>query len=137
MCPIHSKSNRDHSRLKLATFRMKSFLWMEKYGDEPLGGFGFVADFSEVGVGLYVSENIKVHSNVRMSFESQDSTTYKGVVIWSQRYSLEQHFVGHKALSYRIGIKFLFGTEAERRRYVEYYHDVKNRVLAIKPGLIF
>jgi hypothetical protein len=58
-------------------------------------------------------------------------------VIWAQRFALEQHFVGHEALSYRLGLKLLFGSEAERKRYVEFFEELKKKATFLQPGMIF
>lgn len=138
MCPIHHlKGNkRSTERLRLATVRLKAFVWSDK-SEEPLRGFGFVADMSENGVGLYLGEKLAVGESVRVAFESVDAPVYKGSVVWVARYALEQHFVGRKALSFRVGINFLFVSEAERQRFVSYTDSVRKHAMIVQPGMVF
>lgn len=138
MCPIHHfKNKRSSQRLKLATVRLKTYLWPRKDSDAPLEGFGFVADMSESGVGIYLGEKLGVGQAVRLAFESKGAPVYKGAVIWVSRYTLDQHFVGRKSLSFRIGIKFVFASEAERQRYAKFMEDVRRHATAVQPGMVF
>lgn len=139
MCPIHHlsvKSNRSKSRLRLATTRTKVFVWVNG-DDEIKKAFGFVADFSETGVGIYCSDKMAKNIGLRIAIETEEGESFRGTVIWCNRYSLEQHFVGHKAMSYRVGIKLIFSSEAERQRYVKYYMDLQKRAMAVRPGMVF
>lgn len=139
MCPVHhlsKKSQRTKERLRLSTARLKSFIWR---GDDqaPIEGFGFVADFSETGLGLYFGEKVAKGQQVRVALSSEGAESFRGNVIWCNRYSMEQNFVGHKALSYRVGIKLVFSSEAERQRYVAYFKSLQDQALVIRPGMIF
>ena len=139
MCPIHyfNDDKRAKERLRLTTVRLKSFLWSERQDGDALKGFGFVSDFSDTGVGLYMPRKFSIDQIVRVAFETEDAAAYRGSVVWSHRFSLEQHFVGHDALSYRLGVKFLFGSEAERKRYVVFLDELKKNAKFLNPGMIF
>lgn len=138
MCPIHHfrDDKRAKERLRLTTVRLKSFLWSERR-DEAMQGFGFVSDFSDTGVGLYLPKKLNLDEAVRVAFETEEAAAYRGNVVWTNRFALEQHFVGHEALSYRVGLKLMFGSEAERRRYVAYLEDLQKKAQFLNPGMIF
>lgn len=125
---------RVQERLRLVTARHKIFLWPHDSTD-PIPGFGFVSDFSDEGVGFYIGQKLKLQTPVRISFEDAGSVSYRGTVIWTARINQSQNFIGHSAMKYRMGIRFLFGTEAERKRYCSYYEDVLRRVQAITLGI--
>jgi hypothetical protein len=140
MCPVHHPGRDGRSaqeRLRLTTFRLKVFIWVSGAEGDPQEGFGFASDFSSSGVGVYLGQRIAPASSVRLAFESAVSTTYKGVVMWANRFSLRQQFIGHESLSYRMGLRFQFGSEAERRRYLDYREEVKQRILQLKPGITY
>lgn len=134
MSPIHhpGKSRaRAEERLKFATFRLRCFVWTERGDEGPFTGFGFASDLSETGAGLYVGVRLNPGTNLRVAFESESSPTYRAVLMWCQRHSLEQRFFGHPALEHRIGLRLQFITEAERQRYLEYYRELASRVLLL------
>lgn len=142
MSPIHrpGKDNkRSQERLRLITYRLRVFVWHGTKSETPErdDGFSFVSDFSNGGVGIYLSDKISAGSSVRVAFETATSATFKGIVQWENRVSYRQQFIGHEALSYRVGVKFLFGSEAERQRYLKYLEEVKQKVAAIKPGMAY
>jgi hypothetical protein len=129
---------RSQERLRLTTYRLRVFLWPED-GEclERYDGFSFVSDFSFGGVGLYLATKIAVGESVRVAFDSPEGPTFKAIVAWENRISYRQQFLGHDSLSHRLGLKFQFGTEAERQRYLEYFEQLKARVLQIAPGMNF
>jgi PilZ domain len=136
MCPVHNpgrSKSRSAERLRFATFRLNCFLWVENHNEGPHSGFGFAADISETGAGLYVGIRLNPGAQVRVAFESETSPTYRAVLMWCQRYSLEQHFMGHPALDHRVGLRLQFITEAERQRYLEYFKSLGERVKLLAP----
>ena len=124
---IKKANKRTFERLKMATFRLRAYVWVgrEKI---PLQGFVFVADFSELSVGIYLEKNIKITTPVLISFESSEGTPFKGKIAWCNRYSLGQKFLGHESLSHRAGVQFSFANEQERQRYFDYLIEIKSRV---------
>src|SRR5262245_23900859 len=103
MCPVHHlgrASQRAGDRLRFVTFRVRCYLWLEATDEGPLHGFGFAADVSENGAGLYLDTRIPKGTAVRISLEEEGNTPYRGVVAWCQRYSLEQKFLGHHTLDH-------------------------------------
>ena len=145
MSPIHNhlkkkggqKDKRAEERLRLATNRIAVYLWEKAEGEEPVKSFCFLAEISASGVGLFSENPIAPGSALRIAFETKDGPTYRATVIWSNRYSLRQNFVGHESLSFRVGIKLRFVSEAERQRYLKYVEEVTARALAVEPGIKF
>lgn len=135
LIPRNRDRKRIHERLRLVTARHKVFLWPDGNRGDPISGFGFVADFSDEGVGIYLPERIKVRTTLYLAFEDTNAVTYRGNVMWSEQVKLSQGFFGHSAMNYRIGIKFLFASEAERQRYIEYFSAVQKRVQQITLGI--
>jgi hypothetical protein len=128
MCPVHhigKSSKRMNERLRFATYRIKCFLLVGKSQPEPLTGFGFAADISEAGIGIYIDKKLTVGTPVLVSLEDEGSEPYAGVVAWCQRYTLEQRFHGHSALDHRVGVRFQFQSEADRQRYLMYFNELK------------
>jgi len=119
-------------RLRLLTTRLKIYIWSAQEEGEPSAGFGLVGDVSPTGVGVFASRPFTVGASVRLGFEHLDGITFRGVVAWSNRYSLEQKFVGHEALQYRVGIRCQFGSEAERQRFIAYQKELQSRALLIR-----
>lgn len=140
--PIHHKrrkgsdKQRIHERLRMITHRMSAYVWTLD-SSEPIKGFSFVADLSAGGAGLYLAKPVKDGAQVRVSFESEASPSFQGAAMWCQRYTLQQHFLGHDILSYRIGIKFRFASEAERLRYTKFLDEVESRLRIINAGMVF
>ncbi len=140
--PVHHRrkkganKERIHERLRMVTHRMSAFVWSAD-DVEPIKGFSFVADLSAGGAGLYLSKNIKDGAQVRVTFESQTNPSFQGTIVWSQRYTLEQHFLGHDILSYRVGVKFRFASEPERERYAKFLEEVEARLRIINSRMIF
>lgn len=135
MCPIHHQgkdSRRANERLRLATTRLKIYVWNARSEGTPNEGFGFLADISPSGVGIFLGEKLAAGTHVRLGFETADGMSFRGAVAWSMRYSLEQHFLGHSALSFRMGVRLLFGSEAERQRYLTYQKELCDRALALQ-----
>lgn len=140
MSPVHhrqKKNRRTRERLLSATLRYRVFLWDSREEEAALEGFGFVSDFSEAGLGAYIGRRIPPGTNVRIAFESLAGVTYRGVVMWAKRYTLSQGFIGHAALSYQVGVKYLFGSEAERQRYLAFLQEARSKVLMLEPGMKF
>jgi hypothetical protein len=140
--PIHhrrkkgSDKGRVHERLRMVTHRMSAYVWCPGE-DEPIKGFSFVADLSAGGAGLYLSKQIKDGSQVRVAFESETSPSFQGTAVWCQRYTLEQHFLGHDMLSFRVGVKFRFASEPERERYTKFLDEVEARLRIINSKMFF
>lgn len=124
---VKPPSKRARIRLKMATARLRAYIW-EGETAEPLEGFAFIADFSEDGIGLYIEKKLRVTGFVRVSFESRESSPFRTRVAWSERFALEQKFIGHDSLSYRAGLQFVFGSEDERQRYLGYFNELRERV---------
>jgi len=140
MSPIHHPSRtkkRVSERLRFATYRIKCYLWIENKEARAVEGFGFAADVSETGVGMYTDAKIPKGTFVRMALESEDSTSYRGYVAWCQRYALEQRFHGHESLDHRLGVSFLFESEAERQRYLMYFNDLRKRATFLNGDFKF
>lgn len=141
MCPIHHppgrRDRRSEARLRQATFRMRVYVWPSAAEEEPLVGFCFFSEFSPSGAGLFLEKELAPASSVRLAFESVDGPTYRASVIWANRFAFKQHFVGHEALSCRVGVRFQFGSEAERQRYLKYLEEIKGRALLISSGMKF
>jgi len=136
MAPIYSKKNaRAHERLRMITFRIRAYVW-DANGKIFHAGFAFVSDFSENGIGLYLGKKLKLEEHVQIAFESENNPTIKATVVWCERYSLEQKFLGHAALSYRAGFHFLFASEMERQRYLSYLQEIKNKASDIKHSSV-
>lgn len=122
-------------RLRLATSRLRTFLWNEKKDtDVAIKGFSFVAEISSGGVGLYVDHAMSVGTTVKLAFEAKDATAFRGQVVWCGRFTLGQKFFGKEAVTHRLGIKMLFGSEAERQRFMTYTNELKGRVLFLEKS---
>ncbi len=136
MCPIHRFGENDHKKviekLRFTTFRVRSFLWLEGVEPKKLDGFSFISDFTQTGVGLYLKEKIGTTSRVRLAFEDEEAVSYRGTVVWANRFAFRQQFLGHEALQFRIGIRYHFGSEAERQRYLMYLNELRERALVVK-----
>jgi hypothetical protein len=141
MCPIHHppgrRERRSEERLRQATFRLRVYVWQSMAEEEPLAGFCFLSEFSPSGAGLFLEKELAPASFVRLAFESVDGPTYRASVVWANRFALRQQFVGHEALSYRVGVRFQFVSEAERQRYLKYLEELKGRALLIESGMKF
>ncbi len=141
MCPIHRFGESDHKKLieklRFTTFRIRSFLWLEGAEPKRFEGFSFVSDFSQTGVGLYLKEKISATSRVRLAFEEEQAVSYRGTVVWANRFAFRQQFLGHEALQFRIGIRYHFGSEAERQRYLKYLNEMRERALQVKGTMKF
>jgi hypothetical protein len=137
--PIHHKGREEPpaGRLRLTTTRLRVFLWDEALSVEPVAGFSFLSDVSKQGVGVYLERKIRPGNPVRVAFERLDAATLRGSVSWANRFSFRQGFLGRESLPFLIGIKFLFGSEAERQRYLKFLRETEKRVLAIEPGMRF
>lgn len=136
MSNVHHPQKSDaraSERLRLLTTRLRIYVWNSREDGEPLAGFGFVGDLSPSGIGIFLDRHLAPGTSVRMGFEHVDGNTYRGVVTWAGRYALEQRFVGHEALQYRVGVRCQFGSEAERQRYIAYQKELQEKALVIKP----
>lgn len=120
----------------MATFRLRSFVWDAKSID-PHKGFSFAADFSEAGVGLYLSSPLKPLEHVQVAFESENSPALKAVVAWCNRFSYEQNFIGQSSANFRAGLKFEFSSEMERQNYLSFFQKLKERAGSIQLGMVF
>jgi hypothetical protein len=112
-------------------------VWETVADETPKAGFCFLSEFSPSGAGLFLDSEIPPASFVRLAFESIDGPTYRATVVWANRFSLRQQFFGHESLSYRIGVRFQFVSEAERQRYIQYLDELKGRALLLDPGMKF
>lgn len=140
MSPIHhppGRERRSEERLRQATFRLRVHVWQSVADEKPMTGFCFLSEFSPSGAGLFLDNEITPASFVRLAFESPEGPTYRATVVWANRFSLRQQFFGHESLSYRVGVRFQFVSEAERQRYLAYLEELKSRATAIEPGMKF
>lgn len=124
-------------RMRFVTFRVKCFLWTEHRPDEPMKGFGFAADISETGAGIYIDTKLTKGHPVRIAFEDADADIYNGVIAWCQRIEMSQRFHGHAKLDHRIGIRLRFESDGERQRYLMLFNGLRKRVTAIPGGFKF
>ena len=134
MCPIHhlGRSGRENKDILLfITYRVKCFVWLEA-GGGPFVGFGFASDISEAGAVVYLDLGFTKGSIVRIALEDETATGFRGIVVWSQRYTLGQNFIGHPVLDHRVGIHLRFETEAERQRFIMACNDIRRNVTALK-----
>ena len=140
MCPVHhpgKENRRNNERIRLTTFKLPVFLWDEESQSDALKGFSFVSDISATGAGFYLKENLPKGTLVRLALESRESKSYRGIVMWSNRFDLRQRFYASETFSYRIGIRFRFSSEAERQRYLKYLEELQGKALLVKPGMSF
>ena len=140
MSRIHQppgRERRSEKRLREATFRLRVYVWKTVADEAPMEGFCFLSEFSPSGAGLFLDSEISPASFVRLAFESIDGPTYRATVVWSNRFSLRQKFFGHESLSFRVGVRFQFVSEAERQRYLKYLNELKARAVLIDPGMKF
>lgn len=140
MSPIHQppgKERRSEKRLREATFRLRAYVWESVADEAPMAGFCFLSEFSRSGAGLFLDRKINPSSFVRVAFESVEGPTYRATVVWANRFSLRQQFFGHESLSYRIGLRFQFVSEAERQRYLKYLDELMARASLLNPGMKF
>jgi hypothetical protein len=136
MSTVHHPKSRDAraaERLRLLTARLRIYVWNASDESEPSAGFGFVSDVSQSGIGIFLGRHIAPGTPVRLGFEHIDGVTYRGVVAWSGRYAHGQKFLGHEALQHRIGVRCLFGSEAERQRFLAYQRELRDRALLVRP----
>jgi hypothetical protein len=140
MCPIHhpdrTKQN-PREDLKLATSRVRCYLFDERAQESGWEGFCFVADFGDGGVNFYLGSKLAPGSICRIAFEARDEFAFRGVITWSIRYAHQQGFLGSFALQYRGHLKLWFRSEAERRRYFEYREELRQRALSLDSRLKF
>ncbi len=140
MCPIYHRSKRDKAskeQLRLTTARIKMFVWNAKTESAAISGYSFISEFSPIGVGLYLKEKIPSGSLVRVAHELETATTFRGMVMWANQFSFKQSFVGSQPHFFRMGIRYLFGSEAERQRYLKYLNEMRSRALVLEPGMKF
>ena len=117
------------NRLRLAVSRFKVLVWSRVSNDNTTHeAFGFLADLSDTGVGLFIGESFDKGDAVYIAFDEAKTDPCRGIVMWSSRYSLEQHFIGHKALNFRMGLKFQFGSEADRQKFLLFYESMRSKL---------
>jgi hypothetical protein len=123
--------------MRFVTYRVKCFVWNSKEGGGPVEGFGFASDIAEDGAGIFLDIKQAKGAIVKVALEEETNASYRGVVIWCRRYSMDQRFVGQANLEYRVGIQFLFESEGERQRYLMQYNDLRKRVSSIPNDFKF
>lgn len=131
MCPVfhpQRTEKRNGRRLRLATYRIKCTLWSDSPPQGPNSAFGFAADVSETGMGLYTDLDLPKGTILKIAFEGNENDVYRGVVAWSHLYTLQQGFHGRQAFDHRIGLHFLFASEAERQRHIMYLNELRQKV---------
>ncbi|MGZ3694829.1 MAG: hypothetical protein ACXWQO_11680 [Bdellovibrionota bacterium] len=133
--PKNGDKKKRKARLRLVTARQKIYVFPDGSDHEPISGFGFVGDFSDGEIALYAGRKLRLQTPVHVAFGDSGAVTYRGHVIWTEQVALSQNFLGHESLKYRIGIKFLFVSEAERQRYLAYFAGVRHRVQEINLGI--
>ena len=134
MCPVYhlGRSNkRSGDRMRFVTFRVPCFLWVGKPESGPHRGFGFAADISEEGAGLYLDIKLAKATPVRLAFEDKEGSAHRGIVAWCRRYNMDQRFHGQSALDYRVGIEFFFESEADRQRYLIDFNELRKRATSL------
>jgi hypothetical protein len=138
--PIHHKGSgnkKSLDRLRLTTARMPVYVWDESDIGEFRKGFCFLGDLSPKGAGVYLADKIHPGHPVRIGFDRPDAVTFRGVVAWASRFSLEQRYFSSGYLPHRLGIKLQFGSEAERQRFLAFLEEKTEKILAVRPGLRF
>jgi hypothetical protein len=124
-------------RLRFATSRVNCFVWAESAGDAPIRGFGFLSDISEEGAGIYVDTKLPKSTVVTLAIEDENSTHYRGIVLWCRRYSMSQRLHSQATLDHRIGVQIVFASEEERQRYLMYFNDLRKRAAFLKGEFKF
>ena len=140
MSPIHNpgKSRKRLSeRLRLATSRVGCFVWIEGSDEEPLRGYGFVSDISDGGFGIYMNVSLPKTTIVKVALEDEASEPYRGVILWSRRFNLDQRFHSQATLDFRLGVQLLFDSESERQRYLMYFNDLRKRATLLSGEFKF
>jgi hypothetical protein len=140
MCPVHNPGRsrkRLSERLRLATSRIGCFVWVEGGEGAPLRGYGFISDISDGGFGIYMNESVAKTTIVKVSLESEASEPYRGVVLWSRRFNLNQRFHSQATLDYRVGVQLLFDSESERQRYLMYFNELRKRATLLSGEFKF
>ncbi len=140
MCPVHHVgriNKRAKERLRFATYRVKCYLWTDNPPRGPVAGFGFAADLSEDGTGIYTDVKLAKGAQVRIAIEDEETPAFRGIVTWCQRFKLEQRFHGQQEFDFRLGINFLFESEPERQRYLLYFQDLLHRAKILDGTMKF
>ena len=130
------KKKRAASRFRLIVTRVKCFIWSSAEV-EPHVAFSFVSDLSDSGAGLYIGNYIEPGTELRIAYDLKSNPPILCKSVWCNRFALEQPFFGHRAMNFRLGIKYVFGAEAERQRYIDFLAQVKDKANVLNPGSIF
>jgi hypothetical protein len=140
MCPVHfpgskNAGSKKSERLRYTTRKIRCFAW-ELNNTEVQEGFSFLSNLEENGLVAYLPQPFIKARAYRIALDDPEALI-RSQCLWSQRYTMQQQFLGHQKLSYRVGFKLLFGSEAERQRYLERRTSWIQEVNQLKPGMVF
>ena len=134
MSPVYhfgSGDPRKGNQLRLVTFRVPCFVWIDRGSQDPLRGMGFVGDLSEKGIGLYSDTKISKASMVRVALENPEASAHLGIVLWCRRYNFDQRFHGQGNLNFHVGIELHFSDPAEQQRYFIELNELRKRAASL------
>jgi len=122
---------RAEERLKFVTTRIRIFIWQEREQKQSVEGMAFLSDLSKEGIGLYVGKELKMGRRIWVAFEKAEAAPFEAKSVWCQRFSLDRNPFKQKELSFRAGVKWVFGSDIERKRYLAFLQEIKNRALGV------
>ena len=92
----------------------------------PIGIRVVLNDLSPKGAGIFAPSIIPVGQEISITIEEPKHLSLKGKVTWYQEHDANSHILTQVPFSYRIGIEFIFDTEADKQAAETYCKDILN-----------
>lgn len=135
---IHPKKlDRLNERLKFATTRIRAYITREKTR-ETISTFGFLADLSKKGVGLYIDRKISLEEIVLVAFDHPENPPFRATVVWSgpvrkKGKVFSKGRTDSKEASWRVGLEFQWSSKDEELRFKNFFTEITERYSSRVP----
>ncbi len=89
-----------------------------------------LSDLNPKGVGLFVHNPIEKGEKIALVIEQPKHLYVRGEVIWCAPYSLDTKVLMQESFPFRIGIKFIYDSPAEKQTMETYCAELNKKMAA-------
>jgi hypothetical protein len=120
------KRERDKTRRPLHLKRVQAELKVADPGQTPTVTSARVLlnDISPKGMGLFSASPFLPGTEIALTLSSPRQVYLRGRVAWCQEYDVDSKILSKNQFSYRVGIEFLFDSEAEEKSLKAFCEEI-------------
>lgn len=114
-----------NNELKFRTTRVRVYVWIGK-DPQPIAGYAFVNEVKKKAVAVYVSRKLPISDVVMVAFDREDAQPFRAKITGNESKQDKKTLQTHDS-DWKTSLGFEFASEAEAKRYIEFYLELRQR----------